>query len=142
MKVTAKGRYGLQLMVELAIQFGRGPVLVGTIADRQGLPPKYLHVLMGSLKAAGLVKVLRGPAGGCELARHPNRITALEILESLEGSLEPPAPGPDQSPGARTVGQLLSHAADAFRRVAAGCSLADLAERQQTLESGSHGYSI
>ena len=75
-------------MVDLALQAGRGPVLVDTVAERQALPPKFLRVLLGSLKSAGLVKVQRGPSGGCELARHPSHITALEVLEALEGRPE------------------------------------------------------
>ncbi len=76
MKGSAKGRYGLQLMVDLALHAGRGPELVEAIARRQGLPPKFLRVLLGSLKDDGLIKVQRGPSGGCELAKHPSHITA------------------------------------------------------------------
>lgn len=142
MKLSTKGRYGLQLMVELALQAGRGPVMVAAIAERQDLPPKYLHVLMGSLKAAGLVKVQRGPSGGCELARPAARISALEVLEALEGRLEADPPGEDRAPGTRTVAALLASASSASRAVLAACSLAQLAERQQLLEAGSDGYSI
>ncbi len=80
MRGTAKGRYGLQFMVGLALQAGQGPVLVDVLARRQALPPKFLRVLLGPLKLAGLVKVQRGPSGGCELARLPSHITALEVL--------------------------------------------------------------
>src|ERR1039458_2700742 len=66
MKGSAKGRYGLQFMVELALQAGRGPMLVEAIARRQTLPPKFLRVLLGGLKTTGLIKVQRGPSGGCE----------------------------------------------------------------------------
>lgn len=142
MKVTAKGRYGLQLMVELALQSGRGPVMVSAIAERQALPGKYLHVLMGSLKAAGLVKVQRGPSGGCELARPPSRITALEVFEALEGPLSDLAPAADLHPGAQAVGELWSRSASAVRTVLGAVTLADLAARQQALASGSQGYSI
>lgn len=142
MKMTAKGRYGLQLMVDLAAQAGRGPVLVGAIAERQGLPPKYLHVLTASLKAAGLVKIQRGPAGGCELARPAGRITALEVLEALEGSLAWEPEDPSSTAGARTIGGLLAQATEAFRAVAAGQTLADLAQVQAGLDAGSQGYSI
>lgn len=142
MKMTAKGRYGLQLMVELAARAGRGPVLVGAIAERQALPPKYLHVLMGSLKAAGLVRVQRGPAGGCELARPAHQITALEVLEALEGSLAWEEPDVDGASGARTVGALLAEASEAFRAVVGAQTLADLATHQHQLETGSQSYSI
>jgi Rrf2 family cysteine metabolism transcriptional repressor len=142
MKGSAKGRYGLQLMVELAHQVGRGPQLVDVIATRQALPPKFLRVLLGSLKAAGLVKVQRGPSGGCELARHPSHISALEVLEALEGRLGSEALPPEATPGARAVRELWSRSIEAARGVLQGATLADLAERQRALEVDSHGYSI
>lgn len=142
MKGSARGRYGLQLMVELALQAGRGPVLVEAVAARQALPPKFLRVLLGSLKAAGLIRVQRGPNGGCELASHPSHISALEVLEALEGRL-----GGDEAPaaasaGARTVRELWARGTEAARAVLARTTLADLAARQQALEVDSHGYSI
>lgn len=141
MKATAKVRYGLQLMIELALSHGRGPVLVPTIAERQGLPGKYLHVLLGSLKAAGLVRAQRGPAGGCELSRHPAAITALEILEALEG--RPVAEDEASvSPGARVVAELGSRLAAAEQEVLRGTTLAHLAARHQFLDVGGDAYSI
>lgn len=142
MKISTKGRYGLQLMVELALQHGQGPVLVGTIAERQDLPAKYLHVLMGGLKAAGLVKVLRGPSGGCELSRRPGSITALEVVEALEGRLDSGEADRASGVGEKTVRQLLAESSTAFRAVLAGRTLADLAEQQRAFEAGSHSYSI
>lgn len=142
MKGSAKGRYGLQLMVELALQFGRGPILVDTIAERQGLPPKFLRVLLGNLKTTGLVKVQRGPSGGCELARHPSHITALQVLEALEGRFGGPTLPPNATHGARAVRELWTRSIEAARAVLGTATLADLAARQQALEVDSHGYSI
>jgi Rrf2 family protein len=142
MKGSAKGRYGLQFMVELALQAGRGPVLVDAIARRQALPPKFLRILLGGLKTAGLVKVQRGPNGGCELARHPSHITALEILEALEGHLGTDSLPAEATPGARTVRELWTRSTEAARAVLQATTLADLAVSQQALEVDSHGYSI
>jgi Rrf2 family cysteine metabolism transcriptional repressor len=146
MKVSTRGRYGLQLMMELAGQYGRGPVQVGSIAERQGLPPKYLHVLLGALKSAGLVKVQRGPAGGCELARPPAGITALEIVEVLEGPIDPGPldrePGQVTSSGERAVGALWTRMGQAMRAVLGECTLADLAARQLAHEDNEQGYGI
>jgi Rrf2 family protein len=142
MKGSAKGRYGLQFMVELALQAGRGPVLVDAIAARQALPPKFLRVLLGSLKSAGLVKVQRGPNGGCELARHPSHITALEVLEALEGRLGSGSLPVDATHGARSVRELWTRSTEAARAVLRATTLADLAARQQALEVDSQGYSI
>ncbi len=142
MKGTAKGRYGLQFMVGLALQAGRGPVLVEDLARRQALPPKFVRVLLGPLKTAGLVKAQRGAGGGCELARHPTRITALEVLEALEGRLGAGPSDPGASASARTVRDTWLQAAEAARAILKATTLADLAARQQALEAGSHGYSI
>jgi Rrf2 family protein len=142
MKGSAKGRYGLQFMVELALHAGRGPVLVAAIAERQALPPKFLRVLLGSLKTAGLVKVQRGPSGGCELVKHPSHITALEVLETLEGHLGTGSPPTDATPGARAVRELWTRSTEAARDILRATTLADLAARQQALEVDSHGYSI
>lgn len=142
MRESAKGRYGLQFMVELARHAGRGPLQVEVAAERQALPPKFLRVLLGPLKAAGLVKVQRGPSGGCELARHPSHISALEVLEALEGRLGASNLPADASPGARVVRELWARSTDAARTPLAATTLADLAARQQALEVDSQGYSI
>jgi Rrf2 family protein len=142
MKGSAKGRYGLQFMVELAMHAGRGPMLVDAIAERQALPPKFLRVLLGGLKTASLVKVQRGPSGGCELARHPSHITALEVLEALEGPLGASSLPADATHGARAVRELWTRSTEAARAVLQATTLADLAARQQALEVDSHGYSI
>lgn len=142
MRGSAKGRYGLQFMVELARQAGRGPVQVEAVAEVQALPPKFVRVLLGPLKAAGLVKVQRGPSGGCELARHPSHITALEVLEALEGRLGAGSLPADATPGARAVRELWTRSTEAARTVLRAASLAELAAKQQALEVDSHGYSI
>jgi len=142
MKGSAKGRYGLQFMMELAGHAGHGPVLVDVIAERQGLPAKFLRVLLGGLKADGLIKVQRGPSGGCELARHPSHISALEVLEALEGRLGSVSLPPGATHGARAVQELWSRSTEAARDVLRSTTLADLAARQQALEVDSQGYSI
>ncbi len=142
MKGSAKGRYGLQFMVELALQAGHGPVLVDAIAERQALPPKFLRVLLGVLKADGLIKVQRGPSGGCELAKHPSHISALEVLEALEGRLGGASLAPDATHGARAIHELWDRSTEAAREVLRATTLADLAARQQALEVDTQGYSI
>jgi Rrf2 family cysteine metabolism transcriptional repressor len=142
MKVTAKVRYGLQLMLELALQHGRGPLLVPVIAERQGLPGKYLHVILGSLKAAGLVRAQRGPSGGCELARHPGGISALDVIEALEGRSGPTDDFGGASVGAKVIAELAARTLLAEEEILRSTTLVQLAARQQALEVDSYGYSI
>ena len=87
MKMSTRGRYGLRAMLELGRCFGDEPVLMGTLAEREGVSRKYLHALLTSLKSAGLVRSVRGAGGGFVLSRDPSEITLAEILYALEGSL-------------------------------------------------------
>lgn len=87
MKVSTKGRYGLRVMIELAIRYGDGPVMMDTISSCLGVSRKYLYNLLTGLKTAGLVRAVRGVGGGFELAKAPDEITANDVVQSLEGPL-------------------------------------------------------
>jgi len=89
MKVSTKGRYASRAMLDLAEHYGQGPTLLKDIAEREEISVKYLEQLMGSLRAAGLVRSIRGSKGGYVLSRSPGRINLHEILLVLEGSLAP-----------------------------------------------------
>jgi len=91
MKISTKGRYGLRVMMELATRFGQGPTLVGTIASAQNISGNYIHILLAALKAAGLVRAMRGPMGGYELTCDPGKITTLDVVRALEGHAWPVA---------------------------------------------------
>ena len=86
MKLSTRGRYGTRFMLDLALHYGRGPLLLREISDRQEISIKYLEQLIPPLKAAGLVKSTRGPHGGYQLGRPPSEIALLEIIRVLEGS--------------------------------------------------------
>ena len=88
-RLSTKGRYGTRLMLELALQYGKGPVLLKDIAKRQGISGGYLEHLIPSLKAAGLINSSRGAHGGYTMAKTPSQITLKEIVQTLEGSLSP-----------------------------------------------------
>lgn len=88
MKLSTKVRYGTRAMLDLACHYGNGPVLLKDIAQRQEISLKYLDRIISSLKAAGLVKSLRGAKGGFVLNASPSKITINKIMEALEGPLE------------------------------------------------------
>ena len=144
MKVSTKGRYGLRIMMELALQQGNGPVLVSTIAENQSLPGKYIHVLVGGLKAAGLVRAVRGPNGGLVLARDAARITPLDVVTALEGRLaEPPAPGAPPEGGERSVArEVWLELVQAMEKSLSRRTLADLADEERARSGSAQGYSI
>jgi Rrf2 family protein len=55
------------------------------LADFHGVPKEYLSKALQALSQAGLVEGTLGPSGGYRLARGPERITFLDIVEAVEG---------------------------------------------------------
>lgn len=88
MLFSTRGRYGLKAMVELAIEYGNGPISTAALAQRQGISTSYLEQMIGALKKAGLIKGARGAMGGYELSRSPEEIDVGTVLKALEGGTE------------------------------------------------------
>lgn len=86
MKLNTKTRYGILATLDLALNYGAGPINVNEIAARQQLPAKYLEQMLGSLRIAGLVRGIRGSRGGYTLAKEPDQITLREIFNAMEGT--------------------------------------------------------
>jgi len=89
MRLSTKGRYGSRAMLELALRYGNGPVLVRDISKAQDISGKYLERIFFTLKNAGLVKSQRGTKGGYILAKPAAEIKLIQIIKALEGSLAP-----------------------------------------------------
>ena len=87
MKLSTRGEYSSRLMMELAIKYGKGPMLLKDISKAQDISLKYLGQLIIPLKIVDLIKSTRGSHGGYYLSRPPDKIKLLEIIEATEGSL-------------------------------------------------------
>lgn len=86
MKISTRSRYGLRLLIELCGRQG-AIVQVSELAAAQDIPLAYAAKLIDPLRAAGIVRSLRGSGGGISLARDARAISALEAVEALEGGL-------------------------------------------------------
>jgi Rrf2 family protein len=76
-------------VIELARRAGQGPVQCAEIAACQKIPEVYLDQLLSSLRRVGIVRSVRGPRGGHELARDPRQLTLGDIVTALEGPVVP-----------------------------------------------------
>lgn len=85
MKISARARYGVRLMMVLARNFGKGPIYLKDIAKEEEISEKYLGQIIIPLRGAGLVLSSRGSHGGYMLAREPSEINLKEIVDILEG---------------------------------------------------------
>ncbi len=86
MKISTKGRYGTRAMVDIGENYGKGPVSLRKLAERQCISMKYMEQIIPLLKASGLIRSTRGALGGYVLAKEPGEISLRDILQALEGS--------------------------------------------------------
>ena len=89
MKISSKGDYATRAMQDLALNYGKGPIQIEDIAQRQHLPVRYLEQILLSLKRAGFLESKRGVSGGYYLAKHPREITMGAIISAMEGPIIP-----------------------------------------------------
>lgn len=89
MWISTKGRYGLRMMLDIAVNSGSGPVPVKDVARREQLSDKYLEQIVTLLVKAGLVRSVRGAGGGYLLSAPAEQISVGQILRAVEGSLSP-----------------------------------------------------
>jgi Rrf2 family transcriptional regulator, cysteine metabolism repressor len=119
--ITAKSRYALRALVELARAGGAEPMPLREVARRRDIPVQFLEGLFGTLRRAGMLESQRGAKGGYSFARPPAEVTVLEVVELLEGEL---------GAEARVAGGIWAEATDALRSVLGGVTIAEVAERE------------
>lgn len=89
MKISAKGRNAISLMMDLATNSTGTPIRLKEIAKRQGISEKFLEQVIAILSRAGFVRSIRGPQGGYLLRYQPEEYTVGSILRLTEGELGP-----------------------------------------------------
>jgi Rrf2 family protein len=87
MRLSTRSRYGVRLMLELALNYNKGYTFLKNIARKEDISEKYLSQLVIPLKASGLIISSRGAHGGYKLAKDPSLITIKDIVHTLEGSI-------------------------------------------------------
>lgn len=86
-RLSTKGQYGTRFMVNLALHYNKGYVLLKNIAQSEDISAGYLEQIIPPLKTAGLILSHRGIHGGYSLAKSPSQITIKDIIQVLEGPL-------------------------------------------------------
>src|SRR2546425_10468307 len=98
MYFSAKGEYGIMAVLDLALANGSAPVQAKTIADRQGIPLRFLEHILSALKHAGLVESARGAHGGYRLVKPASEIRIGDVIQAVDGPIAMPARGPPPCP--------------------------------------------
>lgn len=85
--ISTKGRYALNVMIDLAIYGEKEFISLKDISRRTNISLKYLEQVIALLNRAGLVKSLRGNNGGYKLNKSPKEITSYDIIIATEGDI-------------------------------------------------------
>ncbi len=87
MQITRQADYAVRAVLYLA-QCGPGArVSTAEVAREQHIPPTFLAKIVSQLSAAGVIRATRGARGGITLARPPEEVTLLEIVEAIDGPM-------------------------------------------------------
>lgn len=142
MKLSSRSRYGLCAVLDLALEYGKGPLQIKVIASREDISNKYLEQLMTILKTSGLVRSLRGPKGGYMLAKPPNEVKLNEVFTVLEGPLVTVEclQHPQFCPRCAEciTRQVWSDVQDAMLGVLEAINLQDLVDRIRAVDNSDH----
>ena len=137
MKISHRGLYALQALIHLAEAYERGLVVARTVAEKEGIPEKFLEGILLALKNARVVSSTRGRDGGYRLRKPPGEIYIGDVVRMIDGPLAPfgdvvelqhRVKTEDRHPG---LFELFLEVRNAAAAIVDRTSLADLVERNR-----------
>lgn len=128
--LSRRSLLAIAAVVDVALHARPAPVPAKLMAGRLGLPPRHLETLLQALVHAGILKGVRGPRGGYELARERRRITAADIARAaMEDASQDLGPLPDSPLVEAVVAPEVTAASAAFLKVLDGVNVEELCAR-------------
>jgi Rrf2 family cysteine metabolism transcriptional repressor len=138
MKLSTRGRYGTRVLLDLAMHRDQGLVLLKDVAKRQDVSLRYLEHIITPLVMAGIVRSTRGAKGGVFLAKPPDKIKLIEVIQILEGSTAPvecvDSPGLCNRSKTCVTRDVWIEVKTAIDRILENTTLDDLAQKQRMKE--------
>jgi len=87
MQITRQADYAVRAVLYLARLGSEKRAATSQIAQDQQIPPSFLAKIVSQLSVAGLLQTSRGARGGVSLARSPEQISLLEVVEAIDGPI-------------------------------------------------------
>lgn len=88
MRMSTKGRFAVNALIDLALRAPAGPVALASISQRQQISLSYLEQLFSRLRRAGVVESTRGPGGGYTLGRSADEISVADIVTAVDEAMD------------------------------------------------------
>jgi Rrf2 family transcriptional regulator, iron-sulfur cluster assembly transcription factor len=122
-----KGILAIAAVIDIALHARGRPVAAKALASRHRLPPRHLEPVLQALVRHGILKGIRGPRGGYEIAREPRRISVDDILRAAgTADDEEETPLMDSALLSKVVMPALAQAEQAFSTALARISVEEL----------------
>lgn len=87
--LSKKTKYGLKALIYLARHYEKGPMLISDLAKFEGIPKKFLELILLDLKNHGFLHSKRGKGGGYYLRKSPEHIIVGDVVRLFDGPLAP-----------------------------------------------------
>lgn len=137
--LSKKTRYAMLALSVLAAEYGKEPVQIGRIAEKEKIPQRFLEGILLALKNCGMLNSTRGKSGGYYLLKDPREVTLFDVIIRFEGSVSMLAcvcedqympcefcKDEDNCPIRKPFSEIYRHIIDVLRRT----TLADLIKEQ------------
>ncbi len=87
MTLSKKTRYAIVALTSLAREYGKGPVQIREIAEREKIPQSFLENILLELRKLGILGSKLGRSGGYYLLRKPSDVNLAEVVRHFEGTI-------------------------------------------------------
>jgi Rrf2 family protein len=126
-----KALLAIAAVVEVALQGHERPIAAKSLASRHGLPPRHLETVLQALVREGILRGIRGPRGGYQLARRRQQVSAVDILRA-SGTVDGPTNDPTSDLMVKVVLPALAAAESEFERALSRISLDEMARLSES----------
>lgn len=128
MKLTRASSYAIHAVAYMAQQKLDKPVASHKVAEDRGIPERFLLKVLKPLVSARVLKSIKGPNGGYQLARTPSDISMLEIIEAVEGPIRGQAPFDAKSNTSlnKKLEEICNQSSEAVRKTLSKIHISDL----------------
>lgn len=87
--LSKKAKYALRALYYLSREYGKGPILIATVAEAEHIPRKFLELILLQMRDRGLVESRKGKGGGYSLSKPPDQITIGSVIRIIDGPIAP-----------------------------------------------------
>ncbi|WP_428305918.1 RrF2 family transcriptional regulator [Lacipirellula sp.] len=139
MRISRASTYALLATVQLSDSPAAPPIPCSQLAQLGDMPERFLLQVLRNLVNEGLLKSTRGVDGGYRLAKPLSQITMLEIVEAIDGPVQPELPqiGGLQPQSQKKLAEVLGDVAGDAKKRLASVTLAQLKPIASTAANGS-----